>query len=156
MADLQGAIPVIGVTPAVALVDGLNGVSLMVLEGERSMRPLPRLPEAETLDPEPTGIRGRGNFVPRGLSGAELVAWVADVLQEGLAETQGGWGQARPPCPHHPHPVRPVVRDGQAWWVCERLGEPLYRIGAGEVPSQRPTPSWEPRTRPAGKRRHQR
>ena len=132
MVDLHGAVPVVGVAPAVALVDGLNGVSLMLLEGERATSPLPRLAEAEQLDPEPAGIPGGGNLVPRGLAGAELLAWVAEVLQQDLAETQVGWGQARPPCPHHPHPARPVVRDDQAWWICERLGEPLYQIGAGQ------------------------
>lgn len=157
MVDLHGAMPVVGVTPAVVLVDGLNGVALMLLEGERATSPLPRLGEAEQLEPEPAEGAGGGNFVPRGLTGAELLARVAEILQEDLAETEVGWGQARPPCPHHPHPARPVVRDGQAWWICERLGEPLYHIGAGQVPTRpMPTPSWDPQTRRARKRRRRR
>jgi len=145
MIDLHGAVPVVGITPAVALVDGLGGVSLQLLEDERATSALPRLAEAEQLEPEPAEDPGSGNFVPRGLAEAQLLARVAEILQEDLAETQVGWGQARPPCPHHPHPARPVVRDGQAWWICERLGEPLYRVGAGQVPTRlRATPSWEP------------
>ena len=136
MADLHGALPIAGLVAAVALVDGLNGVSLFVIEPAMSMGPLPRLAEAEELNPEPTGISGGGNFVPRGLAGPELVAWVAEILQEDLAETEVAWGQARPPCPDHPHPARPVVREGEAWWVCERLSDPLYRIGQGEVPTR--------------------
>lgn len=48
--------------------------------------------------------------MPRGLVGPGLVAWVAEILQEDLAETEVAWGQSRPPCPCHLHPARPVVR----------------------------------------------
>ena len=145
MADLHGALPIAGLVAAVALVDGLNGVSLFVIEPAMSMGPLPQLAEAEELDPEPTGTPGGGNFVPRGLAGPELVAWVAEILQEDLAETEVAWGQARPPCAYHPHPARPAVRDGEAWWVCERLDEPLYRIGQGKVSTrQLPPTTWTP------------
>jgi hypothetical protein len=145
MADLHGALPIAGLVAAVALVDGLNGVSLFVIDGAMSMGPLPRLAEAEDLNLEPTGIPGGGNFVPRGLAGPELVAWVAEILQEDLAETEVAWGQARPPCPYHPHPALPAGRDGEAWWVCERLDEPLYPIGQGKVPTrQLPPTSWPP------------
>lgn len=136
MADLHGALPIAGLVAAVGLVDGLNGVSLFVIEPAMSMGPLPRLAEAEELNLEPTGIPGGGNFVPRGLAGPELVAWVAEILQEDLAESEVAWGQARPPCPYHLHAARPIVRDGEAWWVCERLDEPLYRIGQGKVPTR--------------------
>ncbi|MGH2884505.1 MAG: hypothetical protein ACRDPA_17710 [Solirubrobacteraceae bacterium] len=157
MADLQGALPIAGIVAAVALVDGLNGVSLGVIEPRQLMGSLPRLPGVDELEPEPAGIPGGGNFVPRGLVGPGLVAWVAEILQEDLAETEVAWGQARPPCPYHPHPARPVVRDGEAWWICERLNEPLYRIAQGEVPtSQRPAPSWAPETRRARTRRQER
>ena len=134
MVDLHGAMPVVGVTPAVAVMPDLNGVSLFLLEGEPASGALPLLAEAEQLEAQPTTIRGAGNFVPRGLVGAELLARVAEILQEDLAETEAGWGQARPPCRHHPHPARPAVRHGQAWWMCERLDEALYRVGAGECP----------------------
>lgn len=154
MADLHGALPISGIVAAVALVDGLNGVSLGVIESSQLVGPLPGLPEADELKPEPTDIPGGGNFVPRGLVGPGLVARVAEILQEDLAESEVAWGEARPPCPYHPHPARPVVRDGNAWWICERLNEPLYRIAQGEVPTrQRPAPSWAPESRRARKRR---
>lgn len=70
--------------------------------------------------------------MPRGLVGPGLVAWVAEILQEDLAETEVAWGHARPPCPYHPHPARSVVRDGKAWWICERQNEPLYCIAQGD------------------------
>jgi hypothetical protein len=99
---------------------------------------------------------GRAIFVPRGLAGPELLVWVAQILQEDLAETEVAWAQARPPCPHHPHPARAVVRDGEAWWICERNNEPLYRIGRGEIPTRlRPPPTWTPQTRRSRKRKHQ-
>src|SRR5438270_5060 len=80
---------------------------------------------------------------------------VAVILQEDLAETSVGWGQARPACPHHPHPARPVIRDGEAWWICERDDELLYHIGRGEVPTRSVSPpSWrKTRSRRAEKRR---
>lgn len=155
MTDLQGALPIPGLVAAVALVDGVNGVSLVVIEPSRSTGSLPRLPEADELEPEPAGVPGGGNFVPRGLSGPGLVARVAEILQEDLAETDVAWGQARPPCPHHPHPARPVVRNGEAWWICERVGEPLYRIGQGDVPTRlRAPPTWSPQSRRSRKRKH--
>jgi hypothetical protein len=157
MADLHGAAPIPGVAAAVALVDGLNGVSLVVLEPDQIERPLPSLPGAEALEPdaEPAGSPGGGNFVSRNTSGPALRARVAEILQEDLAETEVAWAQARPPCPHHPHPARPFDRDGEAWWVCERLNEPLYRIGRGEVPTRpSPAPTWSPQTRRSRKRKH--
>lgn len=150
MADLQGALPIPGVVAAVAIDDTLNGVSVAVIEPSRLAGPLPTLPEADELKPEPVeDPGGGGNFVPRGLVGQELLAIVAEILQEDLAETEVAWGQARPPCPYHPHPARPVVRDGEAWWICERLNERLYRIGQGEVPMhQRSAPTWAPESHP--------
>jgi hypothetical protein len=67
------------------------------------------------------------------MSHTQLLLIVADVLQQACAETTGGWGQSRPPCPYHPHPARAAERDGEAWWICERQDEVLYRIGTGEV-----------------------
>ena len=144
MADLQAATPIRGLVPAASFEDGLNGVSLGVIEPSELSATLPRLPDAaDELDPEPAGSPGGGNFIPRGLTEPGLLARVAEILQEDLAETEIAWGQARPPCPYHPHPARPVVRDGEAWWICERLSEPLYRIGRGEVPTRRgPAPTW--------------
>lgn len=44
MADLQGAPPIPDIVAAVALVDGLNGVSLGLIEPSQLAGPLPRLP----------------------------------------------------------------------------------------------------------------
>ena len=91
----------------------------------------------------------------RNASGPVLMAWVAEILQDDLAETNVAWGQARPPCPYHPHPARPLVRDGEAWWICKRIDEPLFRIGRGEVPKRaRPASTWSPQTRRSRKRKH--
>lgn len=149
MADLQGAAPIRALKVAVAMVDSeLNGVVLTVVEPGTVTGELGPLPDAEDLRSEPAEIPGGGGLVPRGLAGPPLLVWLAEVLQEDLAETQIAWGQARPPCPYHPHPVRPVLRDGGAWWVCARLSEPLYRIGRGEVPTRaKPTARWDLKAR---------
>ena len=75
MVDLHGTAPVVEIAPAVTLVDGLNGVSLMLLEGERALSPLLGRAGAELLEPEPAGIPGGGSFVPRGLAGNDLLVW---------------------------------------------------------------------------------
>ncbi|RKQ90275.1 hypothetical protein C8N24_0075 [Solirubrobacter pauli] len=151
--DLQGADPI----TALAVVAwrpafGLNGLHLGITE---EPGPLPQL--EDDLDPDDPTASGGGNWVPRTLAGPALLVLVADILRESLAETEVGWAQSRPPCPHHPHPARPVVRDGEAWWICGRDDEPLYRIGQDEVPT-RPGPprSWTTpkRSRRAEKRSH--
>jgi hypothetical protein len=153
--DLQGADPSADIAVYAVRMDDLNGLTLGIAEPPMLTGSLPQL--ADDLDPDEHTEYGGGNWVPRSLTGPELLVLVADILQEDLAETSAGWGQARPPCPYHPHPARPVVRDGEAWWVCERDDEPLYRIGQGEVPTRRmPAPSWTKRSRRAEKRRRAR
>jgi hypothetical protein len=151
--DLKGARPIVGLTAIATRIADMNGLSLGILESSSSERLLPQL--VDDLDPTQDTQYGGGNWVPRSLAGPELLVLVADILQEDLAETREGWGQARPPCPHHPHAARPVVRDGEAWWICERLDERLYRIGQGEVPKrpQRP-PTWSPQSWRSRKRKH--
>lgn len=52
-------------------------------------------------------------------STAERLVRFASWLQEQVyPETHAAWGQARPPCPGHPHPAAPRETAGQAWWVC--------------------------------------
>jgi hypothetical protein len=63
----------------------------------------------------------------------QALVTLAEALQEKCAETRVGWGQSRPPCPHHPHPLRAESRDGEAWWTCQQRHEAVYRIGRGEV-----------------------
>jgi len=79
------------------------------------------------------GRHGGGRFVSRSLEPIELLEEIADILQDELAETAGGWGQSRPPCPYHPHPARPGGYAGEAWWWCPLLQERLYRLGVGEL-----------------------
>ena len=80
-----------------------------------------------------TGGGGGGQPLSPTMSQTQMLLIVADVLQEACAETTAGWGQSRPPCPYHPHPARAAERDGEAWWICERHDEALYRIGTGEA-----------------------
>ena len=117
MADLQGALPIPGIVAAVALVDGLNGVSLGVIEPSQIAGPLPRLPGADELKPEPPTAPGGGNFVPRGLVGPGLVVRVAEILQEDLARdrsrVRGSGSTALPILIRTPH---------APWCVTARLG----------------------------------
>jgi hypothetical protein len=153
--DLRGSQPIAEITVVAAPAADLNGLFLGITEGPGLSESLPQL--EDDLDPaEPTDYGG-GNWVPRTLTGPALLVLVADILQEDLAETSAAWGQSRPPCPQHPHPARAVIRDGEAWWVCERDDELLYRIGQGEVPTRPGTPrSWNtPKpSRRSEKRRH--
>ena len=157
--DLQGAQPIAGIAVVATRSDEINVLSLGIAEA-MIVDSLPQLDddldrEEDTgLNPDEPSELGGGNSVSRSLTGPRLLVRVAEILQESLAETEAGWGQARPPCPHHPHPARPAIRDGEAWWVCERVNELLYRIGQGEVPTRpAPAPSWKTRGRRAEKRR---
>jgi hypothetical protein len=76
---------------------------------------------------------GGGSAVTPATDPVQMLLTIADIVQGECAETAGGWGQARPACPYHPHPARPAERAGEAWWICERRDERLYRIGRGEV-----------------------
>ena len=134
--DLQGARPIAGIAVVATRMDDVNGLSLGIAEALTLQEPLSQLPQLDDdLNPDEPTKYGGGNWVPRSLTGPELLVLVADILQDELTGTYDGWGQARPPCPHHPHRARPVLRDGEAWWVCPRDDEPLYRIGQGEAPT---------------------
>jgi hypothetical protein len=104
--DLQGGLPIVDLTVVATRIADLNGLSLGILESSRYKHAMPQL--VDDLDPDHDTQYGGGNWVPRSLAGPELLVLFADILQEDLAETSQGWGQARPPCPHHPHPARPV------------------------------------------------
>jgi hypothetical protein len=83
---------------------------------------------------EPDGTGGGGGSTVRPTTDPlQMILTIAEILQDECAETSAGWGQARPACPYHPHPARPAARGGEAWWVCERRDERLYRIGTGDV-----------------------
>jgi hypothetical protein len=131
--DLLSAPPSLDVAVFAAAIPDLNGLTLGIVEGSaaRDLSPLD-----DDLDPDEPTEYGGGNWVPRSLTGPELLVLVADILQEAVAGTSAGWGQSRPPCLHYPHPARPGVVDGDAWWVCKQNGQQLYRIGQDDVPTR--------------------
>ena len=147
--DLDAGVPVRGVSVIAMPIGFENGLCLGLVDDAQLTRPLAQLvddldPGSDAcLDPEDDLGSGGGNFIPRPLTGPRLLVRVADILQEDLAETKQAWGQARPPCPYHPHPAAPVLRDGEAWWICPQLDEALYRIGREEVPKRlQPVTRW--------------
>jgi hypothetical protein len=151
--DLQAAETITGLQIVARPIPELNGLTLGVVEASAVTGELVELPD--DLEPdEPTQYRG-GNWVPRSLTGPDLLVLIADILQEDLAESEAAWGQSRPPCPHHPHPARPVLHDNEAWWTCSQDRTALYRIGRGEVPrGVLPSPTWRKESQRARKRRH--
>jgi hypothetical protein len=151
--DLLAAQPIGGLQIVSNPIADLNGLTLGVVERWGPAGELVEL--CDDLDPdEPAGHPG-GNWVPRSLREPDVLVVIADVLQESLAETRVAWGQSRPPCPNHPHPARPEIRDGEAWWICPRDAIALYRIGRGEVPSGGLSyRTWRNESRRARKRRH--
>jgi hypothetical protein len=50
---------------------------------------------ADDLDPNPPTESGAGNWRPRSLTGPDLPALIADILQEDLAETAVAWESRR-------------------------------------------------------------
>jgi hypothetical protein len=61
---------------------------------------------------------------------AVILVSIADNFQNVVSEMPGAWGQA---CPYHLHPMKPVVLDEKAWWICAIRDERLGRIGAQEL-----------------------
>lgn len=108
---LQGADPIPNLTLYAREVEDPDGVVLGLFEGRR----------------------GGGRLVGGSLEPVELLCEIADILQDELAETAGGWGQSRPPCPYHPHPARPGEYAGEAWCWCPLLQERPYRLCVGEL-----------------------
>ncbi len=89
--DLQGTQPIAGIAVFAAPIDHLNGLTLGIVEGLTPDEPLSQLDD--DLDPDDHTDYGGGNWVPRCLTGPELLVLVADILQEDLAETFTGWGR---------------------------------------------------------------
>jgi hypothetical protein len=56
-------------------------------------------------------------------------AWADQLQEQFFPEAKGGWGEARPECPGHPHPAHAVERDGEAWWVCPIDSRPIAKLG---------------------------
>lgn len=83
------------------------------------------------------GESGRAGFGAAGDGpGSASIEWLVDVaywLQDQVfPETKGAWGEPRPRCPGHSHPMVPEVRDGEAWWACPRDGRAVFRVGQFE------------------------
>lgn len=122
------------------LPEWLAGPARAVLADLQGADPIPNLTLLARPDENPDapvlglfeGLYGGGRLVSRSLDPVELLCEIAEILQDELAETAGGWGQSRPPCPYHPHPARPGAYDGEAWWWCPQAQERLYRLGVGE------------------------
>lgn len=78
-----------------------------------------------------TGRAGFGTF-PSGTgppSAEEIVEpayWLQDQF---FHETRGAWGEPRPRCRAHRHPMAPVVIGGQAWWTYPLDDRGIVRIG---------------------------
>lgn len=58
----------------------------------------------------------------------DLLVSLAYGIQEHLPEEQLTWGQARPPCPGHPHPAEARVVNGVAWWCCPQRQDTLRPV----------------------------
>jgi hypothetical protein len=116
----------------------LAGAAHAVLADLQGSDPIPDVSLYATPDANLDGVvlglfergSGGGRFVRRSVeSTAELLVEVAEILQDELSETAGGWGQSRPRCPYHPHPARPRLYAAEAWWGCPERDERLFRIG---------------------------
>ena len=71
-----------------------------------------------------TADDGAGSTTPASL--VDLAYWLQDQF---FTETRGAWGEPRPRCPGHPHPMVPVVRDNEAWWACPQHNRAVVRVG---------------------------
>jgi hypothetical protein len=69
--------------------------------------------------------------VETGARGEELLFQIADGLSQDFAESLA-WGEARPECPGHPHPLELQMIDHQAWWVCPRDQRQVKRVGSAD------------------------
>lgn len=107
----------------------LPGVCLVVVDGDA-----PATYGVGVYEPDGTGVgAGSNQMISAETPRAEALVTLAEALQEKCAETSAGWGQSRPPCPYHAHPLRAELREGEAWWVCQRCDQAVHRIGSGEV-----------------------
>lgn len=80
---------------------------------------------------------GTGLIVVVDVPEANRIAAAADQVLEWVIEEL--WGSATtnwPPCPHHraSHPLRSVVLDGLATWICPNDGDPIGPVGALPAP----------------------
>jgi len=87
------------------------------------------------------GRFGQGVFVMAGEPVPEQIAAVADQVQEWAVEELCSIGQPTnwPQCPEHPHthPLTPVVRGGEAVWMCPKTELVVGEIGGLPAPRSR-------------------
>lgn len=76
------------------------------------------------VSPWTVRARGRNGITDTGVlptrDPAEIAVDLADWLQEVFAD--GGYSEPVPPCPGHPHPMRPVIHESAPWWSCPTRG----------------------------------
>jgi hypothetical protein len=51
-----------------------------------------------------------------------LLVAIASETQDFISDFDDSWGDARPPCPGHPHPAWAKELDGEAWWTLPSNG----------------------------------
>lgn len=70
-----------------------------------------------------TGLNPHRSHVER------LVDFAGWLQEQVIWESVAAWGEARPLCPGHPHPAKPDVVGGDAWWVCPQNRRQIALIG---------------------------
>jgi hypothetical protein len=60
---------------------------------------------------------------------ATLLVDIAFGIQEHLSELQRCWGEPRPRCPGHGHPLDARLLGARACWVCPQTGAAVAKIG---------------------------
>ena len=74
-----------------------------------------------------------GIYVAPDETEAQLLARVADAVQDSISESAGLWGVAWPQCPrHHAHPL--TASDAPGRWICPATGDDIAVIG--ELPAR--------------------
>jgi hypothetical protein len=79
----------------------------------------------EPGDPGPSGF-GITESMPGDDLVVELASWLQDQF---FLETAQAWGQPRPPCPGHQHPLYAGTWNGAPYWFCSADQRPVARIG---------------------------
>jgi hypothetical protein len=82
-----------------------------------------------------------GFQITDGMRGDDLIVELADALQEQFfLETSQAWGEPRPPCPAHPHPLSASTHDGTPYWSCPAGNRPIAPIGRLNAQAAMPDP----------------
>ena len=84
---------------------------------------------SEPGEPSRAGF-GASRPHPQPPTPAEVVEVAYWLQHQFFHETRGAWGEPRPRCPGHAHPMAPMEIDGEAWWTCPLDDRAVVRIGA--------------------------